>query len=244
MKKVFCVLCAMLALCILCCSAFAELDGTFSVEGDVITVRTVKGSQFEFAPVSSAFDLETVAEGEEEKDGRTAVSFRIPEQARGEVQLFQIAVSDGTIARLITLTSEKGGALYVMGFDMMTGGALISCSEGYEYTEGRTLFVRLPGSEYTSYEWVLYPDNSGTCEQVDEMEVDTSEGSVNGEITSTATGYAFIACENAPGKEGSLLFELVRAPEGMGVGTKCRVDYTLNDSNEFADFTFAFTEVN
>ena len=240
MKKTVLLFCMALSLCLLFTAAFAELDGTFSVEGKLLTVCTAEGSQFQFAPVSELFNLETVSEGEETADGRIAACYRVPENALGEPQLFQIAVSDGTVARLITLESDAEGTLYIVGFDMLTGGVYISCSEGYEYTEGKTLFVRLPGSDYTGYEWIMMPDNSGTTELVEEMEVDTSEGSADGEITSTATGYAFVACPDTPGQEGSVLFELVRAPEGEAAGLRCMVTYTLDDNNEFADFSFSF----
>lgn len=235
-RFVLCLLC--LALCL---PASAEMDGVFEINGDVLTVRAPEGAQTEVLPVTAVFEMEQVSLTLEENGTRVSC-WRVPETEREEPQLAAAAVQAGEEGWLLLFGSEVGGGLVCLGISRMRGDVFVDCSEGYEYSGGRTLMVRLPGSEYTGYEWTFIPDNSGACDLADQMEIDmTPAGGEEGVITATATGFFFVPVPGTPAREGRVRFERTGAPEGAAPAGPVTVRFTLDASGEFADL-FVETE--
>lgn len=230
MKKILSILAALM---LLTSFALAEKAMTnsevFEVSGEVLTVRFPEKEPPYFAFYTGQHTMELLAEGET-VEGLTAASYILAEEARSESQLFTVLVdlSDGeqTDVRTALIGSFEGGELYCMGMSRRTPDFYIDCSEGYEYTEGRTLQVSLPGSPVTGYEWTLIPDNSGVIELVDSYEIDTRDNEEDPLVT--ATGFFFVPAKNPAGTEGSMLFTLDKAPEGEKTGTTLEVRFILD----------------
>lgn len=239
MKKRFpvVILCLVMLLCLgFCLSAAA--DDVFEVSGTVLTVRFPEGTEPVFGFLTGNYTMEPLAEGET-ADGITTVSYILPEEARSEAQLFGAGVDvsggAGTDIREMLLSSDNDGNLIVLGESQETPEYMLDYSEGYEYSEGRTLFIRLPGSPASGYEWTLIPDNSGILELVDSYEIDARAKEEDPMVT--AMGFFFLPAENPAGTEGSMLFTLDKAPEGEPVGTVLEFGFRLDENGELTDIT-------
>ena len=239
MKKRFpiVVLCLVMMLCLgFCLSAAA--DDVFEVSGAVLTVRFPEGTEPVFGFLTGSYTMEPLAEGET-ADGITTVSYVLPEEARSEAQLFGVAVDvscgAGTDIREMLLSSDNEGNLIVLGKSQETPEYMLDYSEGYEYSDGRTLYIALPGSPATGYEWNLIPDNSGILELVDSYEIDMRSNEEDPLVT--AMGFFFLPAENPVGTEGSMMFTLDKAPEGEPVGTVLEFSFTLGENGELNEIT-------
>ncbi len=239
MKKRFpiVILCLVMMLCLgFCLSAAA--DDVFEVSGAVLTVRFPEGMEPVFGFLTGSYTMEPLAEGET-ADGITTVSYVLPEEARAEAQLFTASVDlsggAGTDLSGMFLTSDENGELFVLGKSQETPEYMLDYSEGYEYSDGKTLFIRLPGSPATGYEWTLIPDNSGILELVDSYEIDVRANEEDPLVT--AMGFFFLPAENPVGTEGSMMFTLDKAPEGEPVGTVLEFSFTLGENGELKEIT-------
>ena len=232
MKK---ILAFLIALLLLLSAALAEeaAPDVFEISGGVLTVRFPEGTEPVFAFISGDYTMEPLAEGET-VNGITAVSYVLEEAARSESQLFMalVDVSGGaeTDVRTVLLCTLENGDLYRMGGAQSTPYFYADCSEGYEYSDGRTLLIRLPGSPYTGYEWSLIPDNSGILELVDSYEIDMRENEEDPLVT--ATGFFFLPAENPVGTSGSMLFTLDKAPEGVETGLTLEFSFILDEEGQ------------
>lgn len=237
MKKILAVLAAVMLI-----ASFALAEETltnseiFEFFGEVLTVRFPETEPPYFAFYTGRYTMELLAEGET-AEGITAASYILPEEARAESQLFSVLVDlsggEQTDVRSALIGSFEGGELYCMGTSRTTPDFYTDCSEGYEYSEGRTLQISLPGSPATGYEWTLIPDNSGVLELADSYEIDKRASEEDPLVT--AMGFFFLPAENPAGKEGSMIFTLDRAPEDEEAGKLLEFRVTLDDAGEIAD---------
>lgn len=235
-KRVFCLILFFGLLASLC--GFAGEDMSMKAEGKTLilyapeTVETVFVS-FDGTVFVTPFSQEPAGEGLQ------CVKWCVPEELWPETPLFTAAavMPEGTRSLMALVGCDDEGVLYVLGVSRTIGEMFVDLSEGYEVSEGRTLYVRLPGSPYTGYEWTFVPDDSGTCFLAEEMEVNMTVDQPEDVITDTASGYFFLPEPDAPGREGSVMFERTLAPEGAAPAGQLIVRYTLNEAGEFEDFS-------
>ncbi|MCQ2458079.1 MAG: protease inhibitor I42 family protein [Clostridia bacterium] len=239
-KALFSSVLAVILCLLLCLTATAEptaepVPEVFEISGGVLTVRFPEGTEPVFRFISGDYAMEPLAEGET-VNGLTVISYILPEEARSASQLFVAAVdlSGGmqTDVRLGLYCTLENGDIYCMGQTKQTPDYYIDCSEGYEYSDGRTLMIRLPGSPATGYEWTLTPDNSGVLELVDSYEIDMRENEDDPLVS--AMGFFFLPAENPVGTEGSMLFTLTAAPEGVSAGKTMTFCFSLDEDGQIA----------
>ncbi len=208
----------------------------FETAGEVLTVRVPEGKKTYFSFFSGDYTMEPLTDGGT-VNGVTSASYVLPEAARGESQLFIVTVdlSDGkmTDVRAALYCTLENGELYCLGYSQKTADFFADWSEGYEYSDGRTLQITLPGSPATGYEWTMIPDNSGILELADCYEIDERENEED--PLKTSTGFFFIPVKNPAGNEGSLIFMLDRAPEGEASGKTLEFGFALNEDGQVAD---------
>ncbi|MDO5435336.1 MAG: protease inhibitor I42 family protein [Clostridia bacterium] len=220
----------------LCLTAAAEpAADVFEISGGVLTVRFPEGTEPVFSFLSGDYTMEPLTDGET-VNGITSVSYILPEEAGAESQLFAVAVdlSSGEQAevRMGLYCTLENGDLYCMGITKQTPDFYVDCSEGYEYSDGRTLMIRLPGSPATGYEWTLTPDNSGVLELVDSYEIDMRANEEDPLVT--GMGFFFLPAANPAGTEGTMLFTLTAAPEGVPTGTELTFAFSLDEDGQIA----------
>ena len=237
MKKALSLIISLLLCLGLCFPAAADSsEEVFDISGGVLTVRFPEGTEPLFTFLSGDYTMETLAEGET-VDGFTSVSYILPEAACSAAQLFcafvDMSAGAGTDIRSALLTNLDSGDLYCMGYTRTTPEYSVDISEGYEYSDGRTLYIRLPGSPATGYEWTMYPDDSGAIELVDSYEIDMRENE-NDPLVS-AMGFFFLPVENPVSTEGGILFTLDQAPDGEPVGTTLEFHFRLGEDGQIVE---------
>ena len=237
MKKLILTVLALL-LCISFCLPVTAGAGTslFEVSGPVLTVRFPEGSEPVFSFYTGTWIPEKLTEGET-VDGFTSISYVLPKEALTDLPLFNVTVDlsagAGTDLRTALISTMDGGDLYLVGCSAETPDYFTDCSEGYEYSDGRTLYIRLPGSPYTGYEWSCIPDNSGILQLVDNYEVDMRQNDTDPMVT--GSGFFFLPVENPAGTEGSIRFTLDTAPEGQPVGTVLEFGFSLAEDGQIGE---------
>ena len=227
---------ALLTLCLALSLSVALADDVFTLEADKLTVRLPEGVEPQIGCFSGSYTL--VPAGESiTVDGVTETVYALTEDAKKVAQLFQIAADlsggEGTEIHAMMFASEDGGAMYRMGHSLRTNEYYVDISEGYEYSEGQTLLVQLPGGEYTGYVWTLIPDNSGALELVDSYEIDMRDSEEDPLVT--ATGFFFLPAENPVGRTARLRFTLDKAPEEENVGATLEFEVTLDADGQISE---------
>lgn len=236
-KLIVLILAVMLCAAVFGCAS-AEFTEMLEVDGDVFTLHVPSDCRLAFSPQTEGFHLGSF--GVETADGITTVHYMLTEEARQTAQLFSIIVQmPGDIKtnyRIMLLSSDSEGVFSTMGFSMYQNDLFIDCSEGYEYGEGRTLFIRLPGSPYFGYQWDCHLDGSTPVTLADAYEIGTGSNA-DGEVTATASGFFFRPFNNPATNEGTLRFTLTRAPEGEPTGRCLEVSFRLDEQNNICDFS-------
>lgn len=235
-KRVFSILLFFALLFSLCC--FAEENMHIEAEGRTLALYAPDEVETVFVSFDGTVFITPFSQ-EPAEEGLQRIRWCVPEELWPDAPLFSAAAVtlDGTRSITALVGCDEEGILYILGVSRTMGEMFADLSEGYEVSEGRTLYVRLPGSPYTGYEWTFIPDNSGTCFLAEEMEVNMTVGQPEDVITDTATGYFFLPEPDALGREGSLMFERTLAPEGTAPIGRLIVRYTLNEDGEFEDFS-------
>lgn len=229
---------ALLALCLTLClsTAFATGDDAFTLEADKLTVRLPEGTEPSIVCLNGESALTPAGESVT-VDGVTETVYTLTEEAKKEAQLIQIAADvsggEGTDIRALLFASEEGGNLYKIGHSRLTPEYYADISEGYEYSDGKTLLIRLPGGEYTGYSWTLIPDNSGALELVDSYEIDMRDNEEDPLVS--ATGFFFLPTENPVSPSARVLFTLDQAPEGVETGITLEFEVTLDADGQIAE---------
>lgn len=235
LKKTVSVL---LALCVMLglSAALATGNDVFTLEADRLTVRLPEGTEPEIGCFSGNYALVPAAESVT-VDGVTETVYVLTEEAKKEAQLFQIAADlsggEGTEVHGMMFASEVGGKMYRMGHSLWTPEYYVDISEGYEYSDGQTLLIQLPGGEYTGYVWSLIPDNSGVLELVDSYEIDMRDHEEDPLVT--ATGFFFLPTEAPLGTVAHVRFTLDEAPEGVETGIALEFEVTLDADGQITE---------
>ena len=235
MKKMRIAFILMIACCLLTATSCAGFQDVFSDVGQTMTINASAGSQVAAVPFTGDFSLVLTGQGVG-KDGRNFVTLTMPEEQALEDHVVIAAVKEDEKTWLETFEWVPGSGFISIGLVCTLGDIRVEYSGGYyDYSEGEVLYVRLPGSPYTGYEWTWIPDDSGTLEYLDGTEVDMTEGS-SGVIEKTATGMFFEVSLSAPSRTGSVIFEQTAAPEGEKLQPAIRIDYILDENNLIQDF--------
>ena len=228
---------ALLTLCLALSLSVALAAGAdaFVLEGEKLTVRLPEGVEPQIGCFSGNYTL--IPAGDSVTvDGVTETVYVLEDAAKKADQLFQIAADvsgAGTEFRSMLFESYEDGSLHMMGHSLLTPDFYANISEGYEYSDGQTLMIRLPGGEYTGYVWTMIPDNSGLLELVDAYEIDMREKEEDPLVT--ATGFFFLPAENPVGTVAHVRFTLDKAPEEEYVGTTLEFEVTLDADGQLAE---------
>ena len=217
-------------------AALADGEDVFTLEGDHLIVRLPEGIEPALGCYSGNYTLVSLAESVT-ADGITETVYGLEEAAKQESQLFQIAADlsggAGTEIRSMMFESLEDGSLYMMGHSLRTPEFSVDISEGYEYSDGKTLLIQLPGGEYTGYVWTLIPDNSGVLELVDAYEIDMREKEEDPLVT--ATGFFFLPAENPVGTVARVRFTLDQTPDGENGSLEMTFEVTLDADGQIAE---------
>ena len=228
---------ALLVLCLALSlnAALATGADAFALEDDKLTVRLPEGVEPQIGCFSGNYTL--IPAGDSVTvDGVTETIYVLEDAAKKADQLFQIAADvsgAGTEFRSMLFESYEDGSLHMMGHSLLTPEFYADISEGYEYSDGQTLMIRLPGGEYTGYLWTMIPDNSGVLELVDSYEIDMRETEEDPLVT--ATGFFFLPAENPVGTVARVRFTLDKAPEGETAGITMEFEVTLGTDGQIAE---------